>query len=604
MSLNAKAIETLSVNAVKDSITMSDFLEPFIADNDKEPSWDGAIYIYGCKDHKKENLKGRLSVQVKGKECNDFSHNEISYPMSIIDLKNYLYDGGVILFVVYIGGGGITRKIYYIELPPIKLRLTLATVKDQKTKTLVLKQFPTDNNKKDTILLNCLENCQRQASFTNAKLFSLDELEKQGILEGITIPLTAVGVKDPQRALVTNEVYMYANIKGSSIPQPLEFIPEHLITNQEQNSIITIEDNVYYTKIQEIKTMENTTYKIGESFTISFVDVDKPCKMVYKNSTKVRILARDLDFMLSYIEFGYFKINGTIFKFDRDVADFSHFDMKEQKYCLKFAKRAVEALDMLNCKKDLDLNELSVEDRRNLEILITAFVEKQPVANLKSNLPPLMKLRVGKLYFAVCFQTFEGIKNTYNIYDFFKTEMAVAYDGKDGEKLPTSQYCILHADDFLRINNIRFDVLLPSFQKVEKHYDIYNIANYFLLDLLTAFDNSNGERTEILKTAHEFATWIFHSANDDELPYHLRILNYLQVIKRERSYNDSELAELFALIESSSAGEEILVGAYLLLDQQKAAEIHFDKLAFNVQESFKSYPIYHFCMNKEDDDKR
>lgn len=151
MSLNAKAIETLSVNAVKDSIAMSDFLEPFIADNDKEPSWDGFVYIYENKSHRKENIKGRLSVQVKGKECNDFSKEKISYPMTTVDLKNYLYDGGVILFVVYIGNGGLTRKIHYIELPPIKLRVVLTAAKNQKTKVLTLEEFPSDGNKKASI---------------------------------------------------------------------------------------------------------------------------------------------------------------------------------------------------------------------------------------------------------------------------------------------------------------------------------------------------------------------------------------------------------------------------------------------------------------------
>ena len=35
MSLNNKTIETLSVNAVKNSIITSELLEPFISDNDK-----------------------------------------------------------------------------------------------------------------------------------------------------------------------------------------------------------------------------------------------------------------------------------------------------------------------------------------------------------------------------------------------------------------------------------------------------------------------------------------------------------------------------------------------------------------------------------------
>lgn len=123
--LDNRAIETLSVNAVKNSIVTSEFLDQFIADNDKEPSWDGFIYIYGDKSKKISSLKGRMPIQVKGTECDDHSKKNISFSMSTVDLRNYLYDGGCILFVVYIGNRGLTNKIYYAELTPVKLRQLL-----------------------------------------------------------------------------------------------------------------------------------------------------------------------------------------------------------------------------------------------------------------------------------------------------------------------------------------------------------------------------------------------------------------------------------------------------------------------------------------------
>lgn len=86
-------------------------------------------------------------MQVKGKAHEGAFKSEISYSISTIDLRNFLYDGGIILFVVYIDNGGL-RKIYYIELPPIKLRVALAETQNKKTKSLTLKEFPTDNNKK------------------------------------------------------------------------------------------------------------------------------------------------------------------------------------------------------------------------------------------------------------------------------------------------------------------------------------------------------------------------------------------------------------------------------------------------------------------------
>lgn len=136
--------------------------------------------------------------------------------MEVSDLRNYLYDGGAVLFVVYINNAGTATQIYYSELTPLKLRFLLDEAKNQKTKTVKLKKFPKDGNKKATIFLNCLQNCQKQSSFTDAKLYSLDELEKSGMLEGLTIPLAGAGVFDPQSLLLISEAYLYANTKIES----------------------------------------------------------------------------------------------------------------------------------------------------------------------------------------------------------------------------------------------------------------------------------------------------------------------------------------------------------------------------------------------------
>lgn len=66
-----------------------------------------------------------MPIQVKGTECDDHSKKNISFSMSTVDLRNYLYDGGCILFVVYIGNRGLTNKIYYAEFTPVKLRQLL-----------------------------------------------------------------------------------------------------------------------------------------------------------------------------------------------------------------------------------------------------------------------------------------------------------------------------------------------------------------------------------------------------------------------------------------------------------------------------------------------
>ena len=63
--MNKKAVETISVNAVRDSIVCSDFLDQYIPDNDKEPSWDGSVYIYTDKRRRKTNLKEEFQFRSK-----------------------------------------------------------------------------------------------------------------------------------------------------------------------------------------------------------------------------------------------------------------------------------------------------------------------------------------------------------------------------------------------------------------------------------------------------------------------------------------------------------------------------------------------------------
>lgn len=139
--MDKKAIETLSVNAVRDSIVQCALLDQFIPDNDKEPSWDGHVYAYKNSSKRKEAFLGRIPVQVKGTEKGDLSKSEISFPVSIIDLHNYLNDGGVLFFVVYIGSTEARRQIYYTDLTPIKIRMILKKKKEKKRKISISNVF-------------------------------------------------------------------------------------------------------------------------------------------------------------------------------------------------------------------------------------------------------------------------------------------------------------------------------------------------------------------------------------------------------------------------------------------------------------------------------
>ncbi len=597
MALSTKAIESFSVNAVRDSIMMSEYLDQFIPDNDKEPFWDGAVYIYNTSKHTNANFRGRMPVQVKGTECNDFSKEEISYSVRTADLRSYLADGGAVYFVVYVGNGGLTRKIYYVELTPIRIQVILDEAKQQATKTIKLKTFPDDNNQKATIFMNCLQNCQKQASFANTKLFSLEDLQKLDLVEGLTIPLAGVGLdKDPQMALISNDVYMYVNVKGSAIPHPIKSLPVSKHTREEVDANVTIEGTQYYDKISIVKSADNVQYIFGKSFSLTTEANKSTFRINYKNSDDIRVLAKDLTFLLAYIENGYFDINGHRCPFDYQNANLSNFNEENQKGIAKFARQAVTVLDALSCKKTISVNALSGEDIRNLNRLYVGLIEKKPVTGLKENLPFVSLIKVADLNIAVVLHPQTEQKNTYVIEDFFTAELMASYQGRSS-RLPMSQFAILTVEDLLKIDNIQWSAFLSSFQKVEKHEETFDKANWFMLSLLSAYDQSG--RKEFLQTAQDFSNWILTST-DEEISHDVKMLNHLQIIKRLRAFNQEETKMLYEMVAKQDAPESILTGAYLLLDQHIPAEMHFNKMQSEEQEEFTDYPIYHFWKKEEE----
>ena len=67
-------IESFAVDKIRECLRRCDLLDANnINIGDKEPSWDGFVYLYKNKNHSKCNIEKRLPVQVKGTEQEDLS---------------------------------------------------------------------------------------------------------------------------------------------------------------------------------------------------------------------------------------------------------------------------------------------------------------------------------------------------------------------------------------------------------------------------------------------------------------------------------------------------------------------------------------------------
>ena len=182
--------------------------------------------------------------------------------------------------------------------------------------------------------------------------------------------------------------------------------------------------------------------------------------------------------------------------------------------------------------------------------------------------------------------------------DFFKEEFSAEIALQGEKKFPISQYIILKKEDFYLVNNIKYNILLPSFKRIKKYSETIGSINQFLLKMILAYDESQNE--EILLIAKDFSEWICSEFNEEELSYSIKELNKLQVIKRLRKLNDEEKDKIYEILENKDINSEIRFGSYVLLEQKVAAKRYFEKLNEKSKKELINYPIYNLWKKMEE----
>ena len=586
-------LEKIATASVKTSISMTDVLSPFINDGEKEPSWDGNIYIYSNKDKKKDGIK-KVPVQVKGKYNNDFSKETIKFPVAVIDLENYLNDGGVIFFVVLIGNNGLDTKIYYSCLLPVKLRSILDNNIKKKKRSIELKPFPDDNLKKVSVLLNFYDHRQKQTSFVNSELQSLDELDKQGVLEGISLSVTNYGCSktDTYNQLFRDDVYMYANIRGSAVLQPLMEIPMDLNIEETIEAEVSVNGVVYYSQFQIIRSKDKVILAIGESFTISKSEEKSVFTIKFEQTPILKNQVIDLEFILAIHEYKQFEIGGHILpiNFEKLINEENVGKLQQN---LEYCHNLMRVLGIFKLDTEIDMNNLSEKDYHTNDQMIKGLLNNEPITGLKDNLPFVIRLNYLGTKVVVGLQK-EDVPNTYRISDYFSEPHILLY--REGDEIyKTSKYDFLKSDDFLEIRNLDYDDIFQSYQELSDEKNIFVRANCMLMQLIAAYDDSGDTRMDILDTAYKFAEWLYNAdIGESELEPEIRILNLYQVLKRRGELSKAQKRKLFEIAEDQNLCKEIRIGANLLLDNQIVAGILFEGLSDDLKENFREFLFFRF----------
>lgn len=600
--MNSSKIEGGAVRYVKDVLDNCTLLSSSdIKEGDKEISWDGDVKIYKSERHAKDNLLGRVFVQIKGKKVNDgnlFNEN-ISYPAEVSDLNNYQNGGGAIYLVVYIAENN-KRKIYYETLTVVKLKDYLKSIrKGQKSRSIQLRPLPTDVSEIETIFMNFCEDAKKQSSFADKELLTLEELTKQDGFRGFTITTSKRGKKpnniiDQAAAIIDNEMYVYATIGDFEIPA--SNVISKMIFQQTIDKPITVDGVEYYRSCNVIvRKKAQRTIQFGKTIEFTIFDDGRIDLFKHKPSKLHRELLQSLKFMTHASQYHQFNIGEAYFKLTEDSGCNNQIGINRD---INLLTKIDKLLYKLNIREQIDLSGLSSEDYRNLLLLYDGIVEGKLLPDLivENNGPTLYNVPLSNLRIKILIspKQMESGEILYRVEDYFSMTDHIIGQKRDDEKYYIlSPYLVLEQDEYGNISNIDYNKLVEdAIERMSVDCDIYPIVNGTLLNLLLAYDKKQNK--DLLSAAERLAKLLM-KYDTPELSSDAKMINYLQIVKRYRKFTDDEVESLISIKENNQDSLFAKIAVCLLLDDHRTAKIYFkqvesqdDKLFFN------QLPIHRF----------
>ena len=359
-----------------------------------------------------------------------------------------------------------------------------------------------------------------------------------------------------------------------------------------------VNGQVFYNSYRVVYKKDCTELCFGRSS--KFVHYYNPERSKFSFNLAGTLSERIVDegFIIAALEAGEFEV-ATVRMPLKDVPaeELQQFNVPRKREHLIWLKCVKETLDRLSATVDLDCKNLSNTDERRLHMLKQSVLDREPIT-LHEVPNHLCRLAVGNLSIIVYLQEVDAKQNLYQVYNFNHIPIAISAEDRDGKLVPSSLYVILKRDVLLECSNIDYQEMLRQIKLVPFSEVFSTQATNLLLEMLAAYDESKDKRKDIIEAAIELAEWI---RNQDTLyPADLKMINHLQAIKRIRELNADERRQVIELIERGIDLEErMYVGAYLLLDQQEAAQIHFSRMENAEQEHLMQYPICRFLSTEQ-----
>lgn len=588
---DSKHIEDKAVNEVNRYFEDSKIVATYIANNDKEPFFDGHLYLYAGGKRDNDHYTGRVAAQVKGKDLGEFKDGVFSYPIEMTDLKAYLHEG-IAYFVVQ----EVKRKkrLYYKLLSPVELRTIIKEKGNQGTYSVRMKRT-TDRDVKniELELVQFERDCKKQISFADSAPIDFPDLQKQGI-HSFSMNVAVRDKKESFLVAVTKEpVFLYANYENDvKIPLGLGRASISLLRDVEEPVVVGGKE--YYSRFKSKMEGGIQTVSVEECFKITLDPTGKKKQAALnmgRRATMLKDVITEAEFILALQKHKAVSLGALTLPIPFPDKHELTEGLEEN---LKAWHKLDDVLTRISCNKDIDMSLVNKKDEATIDVIID-MVGDGHHRSLKDVTLGINNIRLANLN--LWFLIYKDEEGKYVIKNFFDKSIGYQafYEYPDGEQ-EESLYSWFDREKLLSCDNFPYDDVIPSYEMLKgKNSHIHERANFLLLEIIAAYDKTEdvGKKQVMYDAVMKIGRWL--EDNDEDGNKIIHRLNRFQMLKRRPGLSDEDMRELKRLKLEYAADEHISYAMALLLDDKDAYDYYWNKMNAQTQKSYREQmPIYRF----------
>ena len=384
-----------------------------------------------------------------------------------------------------------------------------------------------------------------------------------------------------------HDFYLYAKPEGLDIEIPIDRITDAIVSKPVDGDI-KVKEQIYYNSYAVQYFKGEPTIRIGRGLSLVLNQEQKKSSISFKPSGTLSEFIKDASLFLDVLESREISINGGKITFNDPIT----IDVASRKSSLAYYKDVKKMLELLGVTEELQIDSISPQDESNLKNFVGAVLYNRKIGfrNMteKTFYGPF---KIANLVIWIWAE--RNQEGQYSVQNFFSPRHIAMFTLDDMEHknpIPASQFLFLDKSAFIHTSNINYELMYQDIIQKELKPEMVDRYVFWLLDILSAYDEQKEKAPLLLGFAEKICDWLQAQGLADG---NIMLLNKLQIVKRRRKLNPSEIVEL-AKLTVPDCPPNIRCGAYLLLDDQIAAQRCLDEMDTESQKTFLTYPICFF----------